>query len=206
MCVGMGSARSWTVVLAALAMAVVGCAQNPVAARGRPAAAADLECSIEGVGLQADGGLPAQLKLTVRNKSAEAVAFTMPRPLIGEDTISLAKDPLVLLVVGLKDKAGHEESAVYSHPKDKAPAKAEVAVLPPGGTWTRTYALAEFYFWGPCGPDTGGAFTKYFWRGDKELTLWAALMFGEDKARIESAPVSIRCSFEDWLFQKKRNE
>jgi len=206
MSAGMSSARSRVVVLAALVMAVVGCGQDHVANRGRPASAADLECTVEGVGLQAEGGLPSQLKLTLRNKAAEAVALTLPRPLIDEQTFWQVKDPLVLLMVGLKDKAGHEEAAVYSHPKDKAPAKAEVAVIPPGGTWTGMYALAEFYFWGPCGPDTGGAFTKYFWRGDKELTLWAALMFGDDKARVESAPVSIRCSFEDWLFQKKRVE
>ena len=194
-------------VLAALVLAAAaGCAQNQVAARGRPATAADLECSIEAVGLQPDGGLPAQLKLTLRNKAAEAVALTLPRSLIDEQTFWQVKDPLVLLMVGLKDKAGHEETAVYSHPKDKAPAKAEVAVIPPGGTWTGMYALAEFYFWGPCGPDTGGAFTKYFWRGDKDLTLRAALMFEKDKARVESSPVSIRCSFEDWLFQKKRVE
>ena len=193
-------------VLATLALAgAMGCGQE-MAGRGRPAAAADLECTVEGVGVQPDGGLPAQLKLTVRNKSPEAVVFTLPRPLTSEDTISLARDPLVLLVVDLKDKAGHEETAVYSHPKDKAPAKAEVVVIPPGGMWTGMYALAEFYFWGPCGPDTGGAFTKYFWRGDKDLTLRAALMFEKDKARVESSPVSIRCSFEDWLFQKKRVE
>ncbi|MCX5683375.1 MAG: hypothetical protein NT049_06800 [Planctomycetota bacterium] len=167
---------------------------------------ADLECTVEGVGLQSDGGLPAQLKVTVRNKSSEAVVFTLPRPLIGEDTIWQVKDPLVLLGVWLKDKAGHEESAVYSHPKDKTPAKAEVAVLAPGGTWTRTYSLTDFFFWGPCGPDTGGAFTKYFWRGDKELTFWAALVFEKDKARIESAPISIRCTFEDWLFKKMHTE
>jgi hypothetical protein len=184
----------------------MGCAQGQVAARGKPAAAADLECTVEGVGLLPDGGLPAQLKLTVRNKSSEAVAFTLPRPLIGEDTIWQVKDPLILLVADMKDKAGHGETAVYSHPKDKAPAKAETAALAPGGTWTGTYALAEFYFWGPCGPDTGGAFTKYFWRGDKELTLWAALIFEKDKARIESAPIAVRCSFEDWLFKKMRTE
>jgi hypothetical protein len=200
-------AAQFAMVCAALALAgAMGCAQGQVAERGKPAAAADLECSVDGVGLQSDGGLPAQLKLTVRNKSAEAVAFTLPRPLIDEQTIWQVKDPLVLLMVGLRDKAGHEEAAVYSHPKDKAPAKAEVAVIPPGGSWTGTYALAEFYFWGTCGPDTGGAFTKYFWRGDKELTLRAALVFEKDKARIESAPLPIRCSFEDWLFKKMRVE
>ena len=169
---------------AALALVgAMGCSQGQTAARGKPAVAADLECTVEGVGLQSDGGLPAQLKLTVRNKSSEAMAFTLPRPLIGEDTISMVKGPMVLLAVGLKDKAGHEEAAVYSHPKDRTPVKAEVAVLAPGGTWTGTFALAEFFFWSPSGPDTGGAFTKYFWRGDKELTLWAALIFEKDKVR-----------------------
>ena len=183
----------------------MGCGQE-MAGRGRPAVAADLECTVEGVGVQPDGGLPAQLKLTVRSKSAEAVVFTLPRPLISEDTVTLARDPLVLLVVDLKDKAGHEEMAVYSHPKDKALTKAEAAVIPPGGTWTGTYALTEFYFWGSGGPDTGGAFTKYFWRGDKELTLSAALVFEKDKTRLESPPISVRCSFEDWLFRKNRQE
>ncbi|MCX5654307.1 MAG: hypothetical protein NTY65_06640 [Planctomycetota bacterium] len=187
-----------------LAAAAAGCAQSQVAARGRPATAADLECSIEAVGLQPDGGLPAQLKLTVRNKSSEAAVFTLPRPLIGEDTIWQVKEPLVLLGAGLTDKAGHEEAAVYTHPKDKDPAKAEMAALPPGGTWTGTYALTEFYFWGPCGPDTGGAFTKYFWRGDKEISLRAALIFEKENSRVESSPLPIRCSFEDWLFKKNR--
>jgi len=186
------------VLVALMLAAAAGCAQNQVAARGRPATAADLECSIEAVGLQPDGGLPAQLKLSVCNKSSEAVAFTLPRPLIGEDTIWQVKEPLVLLMAGLTDKAGHEEAAVYTHLKDKDPAKAEVAALLPGGTWTGTYALAEFYFWGPCGPDTGGAFTKYFWRGDKDLAIRAALIFEKDKTRVESSPIPIRCSFEDW--------
>ena len=194
------------VLVALMLAAAAGCAQSQVAARGRPATAADLECSIEAVGLQPDGGLPAQLKLSVRNKSSEAVAFTLPRPLIGEDTIWQVKEPLVLLMAGLTDKAGHEEAAVYAHPKDKAPARAEVAALLPGGTWTGTYALAEFYFWGPCGPDTGGAFTQYFWRGDKDLAIRAALIFEKDKTRVESPPIPIRCSFEDWLFKKKRVE
>jgi len=193
--------------LAALALAgAAGCAQESLATRGRPAAAADLECSVEGLGLQPEGGLPAQLKLSVRNKSADAVAFTLPRPLIDEQTVWQVKDPLVLLAVSLKDKAGHEEAAVYSHPKDKAPARAQAAVIPAGGTWTGTYPLSEFYFWGPCGPDTGGAFTRYFWRGEAELALRAALVFEKEKAHVESPPISIRCKFEEWLFQKKRSE
>jgi hypothetical protein len=193
--------------LAALAaFAIAGCAPGQQADRGRPAAAADLECSVEGLGLQPEGGLPAQLRLAVRNRASEAVAFTLPRPLIDEQTIWQVKDMLVLLVIGMKDKAGHEEAAVYSHPKDKVPAKAEVAVLAPGGTWTGTFPLSEFYFWGPCGPDTGGNFTRYFWRGETELSLWAALLLEKDNTRIESPPISIRCKFEEWLFQKTRSQ
>ena len=187
--------------LAALALASsAGCAQESLAARGRPAAAADLECSVEGLGLQSEGGLPAQLKLSVRNKSADAIAFTLPRPVVYGDAFWQAKDPLVLLMVELGAKTGHLRTAIYTHPGDKGPAKAEAVVIAPGGTWTGTYPLSEFYFWGPCGPDGGGAFTKYFRRGDKKIGLRAVLAFEKDKARVESLLIWVRCSFEDWLF------
>jgi hypothetical protein len=189
-------------------LAASGCGEGERADRSagagetaRPATPADLELTAEAVGLQAEGGLPARVRLTVRNRSSGPVSLALPRPLIDEQTAGEIQGPLVVLGVRLLDAAGREECAVYSHPRDKAPEKPRTVVMPVGGSWPVEYPLAEFYFWGPCGPDTGGNFTCYFWRGDKEITLFALLVFGKDQT-LQSNPIALRCRSEEWLFRK----
>ena len=194
-------------LIAVAALAVSGCA-----AAHRDAGPQDLACAIERVGAEVPG-LPAQVRITVRNTSAEAVSFTLPRPLIDEQTLSQAEGMLVMLGLVLADKQGHEEVAAYTHPRDESPQKPKTVVLAPQDAWSAAYPLNEFYFWGPCGPDTGGDFTRYFSPGGIELSLRAILIFNKcDSAegpreigRLESKAMTVRCdfeAFEDGLFKK----
>ena len=74
----------------------------------------------------------------------------------------------------------------------------------PGGEWSATYAIDDFYFRGPCGPDTGGGFAKYFWRGEREVAL-AAVVMPEKASVLRSKPIRLQCTFEDWLFRRKHD-
>jgi hypothetical protein len=188
-------------LVALVVLAVSGC----VTAR-RDAGPQDLACAIERVG--ADGpGLPGRVRVTIRNSSAEPVRLTLPRPLPGED--ESGDVPFPLLGLFLRDAQGHEEAPVYADVRARRSEAPRSVTLAPGGAWSREYALASFYFWGPCGPDTGGNFTRYFEPGETELKLTAAVLFDfekdarAEKAIIESEPITVRCTFEDWLFKKK---
>jgi len=200
----------WRISVTLLALLTASLAGGGCAATaGRDAGPQDLACAIERMGAEAPG-LPTQVRITVRNRSAEAVSFTQPRPLIDEQTEYQAEGVVVALGLVLADKQGHEEGAVYAHPKDEAPQKPKTVVLAPNGTWSAVYPVNEFYFWGPCGPDTGGDFTRYFSPGGSELSLRALLIFdkrdsGEgphEIGRLESKATTVRCAFEDWLFKK----
>jgi len=194
--------RALAIILAATTAALAtGCEE--VAKARRAAAPADLAVVLEAIGLQPEGGLPAQVRVTVRNRAAERVAFTLPRPLVALDGPSGREEmPLPVLALVLEDAQGHGEMPVCTEPKAKAWPKPKTAALEPGGEWSATYAIEQFYFWGPCGPDTGGSFAKYFWRGQTEVRMAAALVFGEGHL-VRSDPVVLRCAFEDWLFRKK---
>jgi len=198
--------RRAAVGLAAAVLWAAGAAGCREALRAdRPAEVTDLECAVESVGLQPAGGLPDRVRVTVTNRSSAAVALTLPRPLVPEAKAPGGGDdlPLPLLTLVLRDAQGHEESPVYTDVRARKWPAAKTTVLAPGGTWSTEYALTGFYFWGPSGPDAGGDFTRYFWRGSREVVLAAALVFAEGR-RLESRPVTVRCSAEDWLFQKKR--
>ena len=192
----------WIGLLAAPLLVAMGCA--PTERAERAAEVADLACTVEPIGVQPEGGLPRSLRLTVRNKSPGAVAFTLPRPLVGEvkPAPSGEEAPFPLLALFMKDVAGNEESPVYTDPRARSWPKVKREALLAGGTWSAEYRLSAFYFWGPCGPDTGGNFTKYFWRGEKTISLAAALVFDGGK-RLESNTITLHCNFEDWLFRKK---
>ena len=198
----MGSEAKRIAILlaAAAALWVAGC--GPTVKAERAAAPEDLQCAIEAVGLQPEGGMPESLRLTITNKSAQAVDFTLPRPLIAEwEPPPGGEIPFPILGLLLKDAAGHEESPVYTDPRGKSWPKAKAEPIAPGGKWTAEYPLAGFYFWGVMGPDTGGPFIKYFWRGDAEVSLSAVLIFGKDRM-VRSPPITVRCKHEPWLFKK----
>ena len=183
------------------AVAGAGCA----ATAGRDAGPQDLACAIERVG--ADGpGLPERVRVTFRNSSAEPVRLTLPRPLPGEN--ESGDVPFPFLGLFLRDAEGHWEGAVYADVRARRSEAPRSVTLAPGGAWSREYALTGFYFWGPCGPDTGGDFTRYFKPGDVELKMTAVVDFGfkedarAEDAIVESEPLVVRCAFEDWLFKK----
>jgi len=187
-------------LVALVVLAVSGC----VTAR-RDADPQDLACAIERVG--ADGpGLPERVRVTIRNSGAEPVRLTLPRPLPGED--ESGDMPFPLLGLFLRDAQGHEEAPVYADVRARRSSAPRSVTLAPGGAWSREYALASFYFWGPCGPDTGGNFTRYFEPGETELKLTAGVVFDfkedaiAEKAIVGSEPIVVRCAFEDWLFKK----
>lgn len=162
----------------------------------------DLVVTVEGIGGQPQGGLPDRLRLVVRNPSVRRVSFTIPRPLIDEQTLNSAEGEFVTFVIQLVDQAGHEEDAAFTTPSARSPAKPQVVVLSPKNTWTAEYPLAQFHFWGPCGPDTGGPIIRYFHAGDASITLRAVLTWQREDARIESNQISLRVRHEGWLFQR----
>jgi hypothetical protein len=188
-------------LVAAAALCVAGC--GPAVKAERAAAPEDLQCAIEAVGLQPEGGMPESLRLTVVNRSGQAIDFMPPRPLaiLSGEPPPGEEMPFPVLGLFMKDAAGHEESPVYTSPRAKSWPKPKTEALAPGGKWSAEYPLAQFYFWGPCGPDTGGPFIKYFWRGEEAVSLSAALIFGKDRM-VRSPPITVRCKHEPWLFKK----
>jgi len=190
-------------LVSAMALAI-GC--TPAVKADRAATVADLVCTIEPVGVQPEGGLPASLRLAIRNQSSSTVALVPPRPMAPEAKPPAGEEvPFPILAIVMKSAAGAEETPVYTDPRTKSWPKAREVALAPGAVWSATYRLTDFYLWGPCGPDTGGSFTKYFWRGDKEISIAVSLMFaGGASKRLESNAIQVRCTFEDWLFVKKR--
>ena len=189
-------------ILVASVLAAAGCGEALKA--DRDVAPADLALALEAVGLQPEGGLPAKVRLTVRNRSAATVVFTLPRPLVTEEA-GKGRDepPLPLMLLALRDAQGHDEMPVYTDIRARRWPQARKVAIGPGREWSGEYPIEAFYFWGPCGPDTGGSFGKYFWRGQTEVRVSAVLMLGKDRT-VESEPIVLRCTFEDWLFREKR--
>ena len=193
-------AAVWIGVLVTTAWAVSGC----VAAR-RDAGPTDVVCAVQRVGAETPG-LPERIRVTIRSTSDEPVRLTLPRPLVMRESECI---PFPMLALFLRDAEGNEEAAVYVDIEARRLAKPETVVLAPGKAWSRDYALRNFYFWGPCGPDTGGDFTRYFKPGETELRLTAAVIFRfhedarAEQAVVESEPIAVRCAFEDWLFPKR---
>jgi len=187
--------------ISVLALLLAAGCEEPLKA-DRDARVADLDLRVEGIGLQPEGGVPAEVRVSVRNRSQALVAFTVPRPLPGEETEGSDELPLPCLLLHLEDAEGHDEMPTYTDPRATRRTKPRRIVLGLGQEWSATYAIDDFYFWGPCGPDTGGSFAKYFWRGEREVTLAAVIMF--DKASVlRSKPIRLQCTVEDWLFRKK---
>jgi len=195
--------RRGGVALAALVLVVAGCAEGRRA--GRAATPADLALAVEPVNLPAEGGLPAALCLSVRNRSGDTVGFTVPRPVtpLAPRPPGAADLPFPILALFLRDAAGHEESPLYADRYAKAWPKAVTVALGPGEAWSAEYRLTDFYLWGTTGPDVMGDFTRYFARGPTDLALAAGLVFGQGNV-LRSDPVPVRCAFEGWLFKQKR--
>jgi hypothetical protein len=171
----------------------------------RAAEATNLDVTIQGIGVQPRGGLPDHVRLTVKNTFTGPLLFTLPRPLVDEQTVNRSIGPLVLLGLLLKDSAAHEEIAIYARPEAKPQVEPTTVTLGAGGTWVAEYPLTDFYFWGPCGPDTGGSFTRYFSKGDKAVELKAILIWEKTDCRIESKAIGLHVEHEKWLLTNKRD-
>jgi hypothetical protein len=188
-----------TVLIAGAMVAAAGCEEAVRA--DRDAVADDLVLALEAVGTQPEGGLPAEVRLTVTNRSAAVVAFTLPRPLVPRDAAEGHEDlPLPCLVLALEDAAGHDEMPLYTDADARRWPKAKQVALDPGEAWTGTYPIEAFVFYGPSGPDGRGTFAKYFWRGEQAVRMRARLVMAEGRA-VESDPVTLRCKYEEWLFR-----
>jgi hypothetical protein len=188
-----------TVLLSAAVFAAGGCEEAVRA--DREAVADDLALALEAVGTQPEGGLPAEVRLTVTNRSAAVVAFMLPRPMVPADAAGAHEGlPLPCLVLALEDAAGHDEMPLYTDADARRWPKAKQVALDPGEAWTGTYPIEAFTLWGPTGPDARGTFAKYFWRGEQAVRMRARLVMAEGRA-VESDPVTVRCKFEEWLFR-----
>jgi hypothetical protein len=197
--------RSAVPVALALALAAaLACGCTPTAKADRDATPADLALAAESVGLQPEGGLPESVRVTLTNRSAQTVAVPLPLPMAPKAKAPEgAATPLPLLVAHLRSAQGREESAIWTDPKRGSWPKAKTVVLAPGETWSETYTLDAFYFWGPTGPDARGAFTQYFWRGESPLVMTVMMVFAEGRL-LRADPIGVTCKFEDWLFQTQR--
>jgi len=167
----------------------------------RVALVEDLDLAAEPVGLQPEGGLPEKVRLTVRNTCGAPVEFILPQPMVALAPPADASAGPVL-TLSLQDAAGHEESPVYSDPRGRSWPPVKRKVLAPNAAWTGEYPLKAFHFWSSAGPDVEGDFTQYFWRGDRPVTLAAAIILGKDRV-VRSKPISLMCRYEDRLFRKK---
>jgi len=163
--------------------------------------ARDLACTIESAELAPTAGLPKKIRLTLRNKSRETRVVPLPRPQAPGDFIMDAErfgPPYLYL--GLKRDGRKGQFVLYTAIRAESRVAAQVAVLKPGEHWTGIYALADFYFWGPCGPDTGGDFTRLFGPGTEEIVLEAALELWKGEA-VRSNPLPVKCSYEASVFK-----
>ena len=188
------------VLLAAGALAAGGCEETVRA--DRDAVPDDLALALETVGTQPEGGLPAEVRVTVTNRSRATVAFTRPRPMVPAGAAEGHEGlPLPCLVLAMEDADGRDEMPVYTDTgADRWPPVKQVA-LGPGEAWTGAYPIDAFYLWGPTGPDARGSVAKYFWRGDRPIRMRARLVLAGGRA-VESQPVLLRCTCEEWLFQE----
>ncbi|MFO8013794.1 MAG: hypothetical protein R6X20_10875, partial [Phycisphaerae bacterium] len=100
-------------LLAGAMVAAAGCEEAVRA--DRDAVADDLVLALEAAGTQPEGGLPAEVRLTVTNRSPAVVAFTLPRPMVPADAAGAHEGlPLPCLVLALEDAAGHDEMPLYT--------------------------------------------------------------------------------------------
>ncbi len=159
---------------------------------------ADQALSLELLG--ESGDLPEELRLTFHNRTSTAVSFTEPWRLHPE-TSADGENPSPLLALVLTDPDGNdsEHSPVLTHPPEATPPpKPETVQIRPGGTWSRTYPLSSFQFWGPCGP--AGDLPSCMARGSAALRVRAELHGGPDTV-LRSDPVVLRCSIPAFLFE-----
>jgi hypothetical protein len=182
----------------ALLLGAGGCGPR---AEAPAATAADLELQIQPADTPPEGGLPRRFSLTVVNKSARAVTFSLPRFILSQNDTQESQPPYIILGLSLTNTEGRRVEVIYTHPDESAYPKPQTVVLAPGGAWSSEYPVDEFYFWGPCGPATEVYITKVFRAGNRSVQMRAVLQqanFADFHVESESCPVQV--SHEAWIF------
>jgi ankyrin repeat protein len=191
------------VVLAALAG---GCAEVS-AASPAPLTDKDIRVSLQ-LAQQDKDGFPHAFRVTFENRSDHEGILTLPVPLPGRGEIGYPLPPTIALLVSRQ--GGRARGFTYAAIGAMRAKPAERVGLRPGERCLREYSSSDLYAWGRSGPNREGGFVKCFTAGPTEVRIRACFNIGwaedrpEEPTVIESAPVAMRCSFDESLFAEEQ--
>jgi hypothetical protein len=169
----------------------------------------DVELSLEIVSRD-HRGLPKDIRITYRNKSAERGCLPLPRPFVEEHD-----DPtLPGLCVGMRgaaERAGlhpPEPVFLYTIPRREFAGPLEGVYLDPGASFARQYALTSFCLIGHgIAPNPNANFFTCYRAGNEASELRAYLITNwSDLPKIASNPVKVRSSELDFSVREKLGE
>ena len=145
------------------------------------------------------------VSLTFSNATSHAGALRLPGGIREQEyPPSFPRAPWLELLV-TEPKSGAQEEIGFAT-FTKSPESSATIPLAPGETHTSTYALSDFYLWGPGGPNVTRGIWTYLTPGDVELTV-VALIFDKDKdGTLTSNSETMHRAFPDILFRKKKVE
>jgi hypothetical protein len=147
-----------------------------------------------------ESAIPTRIQVTYSNLSNTRIKVALPGPLCGESDTQ----PVSFIGIILQDPSGRKEEFAFVHPDVGRPPASRASALKPGASVAVTYELADFYRWGPCGPDRWGQFVQYFQNGTTRMTMQALWQTGDASGAdtaIRSNLQSFTASHPGWLFK-----
>jgi hypothetical protein len=157
----------------------------------------DIELSLDVTGRDARG-LPKEIRITFRNRSAKRGCLALPRPVVEDEDYDAS---LPCLMVGMRetgDNDPHPSEPGYldTKPRGQSAGPREGVYLDPGAQMVRRYDLASFCMIGHgIGPKPAANFSTCHQPGNERRELRAYLVADwNGLTRIESNPVEVRMS------------
>lgn len=181
-----------------------------IAANEPTLALSDIDLSLELV--SRDGrGVPKEIRVAFRNKSAQRGCLALPRPVSEDGTGFDATVPFLL--VGMRsgkedDFTAKEPGFMYAQPRGEPAGPLEGVYLDAGASFARQYDLSSFCLIGHgIGPKAAANFLTCYQAGDLESELRALLMTeGAKVTEVRSNPVLVRTSEVDFSIREKLGE
>ncbi len=170
----------------------------------------DIELSLEIVSRD-HRGLPKDITVAFRNKSAKRGCLALPRPVVEDHDYNPS---LPCLGVGMRGAPRFEGDSppepffLYTIPRREFVGPLEGVNLDPGAHFARQYALTSFCMIGHgIGPKPNANFFTCYRKGDEESELRAYLITNWNNFnRIESNPLVVRSSELDFSVREKLEE
>jgi hypothetical protein len=173
----------------------------------------DIELSLD-VASRDARGLPKQIRITFRSRSAQRGCLALPRPVVEEQDFNAS---LPCLMVGMRETGGNDSSpgepvflytmsaGLYTEARGSTAGPREGVYLDPGTQWTRTYDLSAFCIIGHgIAPKPEANFSTCYQAGDQPSELRAYLVTDwNNLTRIESKPIAVRSSELDFSVREK---